>query len=120
MPEWIIQENRFVIAPDFQIKVNTFVNKGVGKQGELCNGVLSLQTKGIRDKSFKGVAKMCFQDLDGSVDMLIKFLYFFCRDPEFLILRSTNRMLFELVDVFIFHLELRNVTGELSIFGVPV
>src|SRR5687768_16518126 len=109
LPKWIIQEDRFVIAPDFQVKIHPFVKIGIGEQGELFNGIFSLKSKPFRDKSLERISKMCFQNLNVTNDMLVELLDLFCRNPKFLVLRSADLVLFKFTDIFILHLELGHI-----------
>ena len=86
----------------------------------MLESVLSLQAELFGDKSLKRISKMGFQDLDMTNDMLVEFLHGFGRDPEFLVLGFANRVLFELTDVLLLHLELGNVPCKLAIFRIPV
>src|SRR6185503_19713713 len=119
LPEWIVQEYSFVIAPYFLEKFHSLVNIGVGEQCELFDGVLPLQAKLFGDKSLERVSKICFQHLDVTGDMLVKFINFFGRDPEFLMLSFANGMLFKLTDIFILHLELGDIPCKPGILGIP-
>src|SRR4030095_12509740 len=121
-PEQVIQEYRLVVAPKLKVKIHTLVKKGVGELSELRDSVFPLQAKLFRDKSFKSVSKIGFQDLDVTDDVPVKFLQFLRRNPEFLVLRAANRVLFKLTDVRIrvLHLKLGHIACKLSTFDVPV
>src|SRR5215207_7621670 len=120
LPKWVIQEYCLVVAPHFEVKINTFINIGVGEQGELCDGIFLLQPKLFGDESLKRTSKICFHNLDMTDDMLIKCLPFLCWNPEFLVLRFTNRVRFKFTQILILDLELSNVSCILSIFGIPI
>ena len=109
-----------MVALDLQVKIHAFVNKGVGEQGELFDGVFSLQAVLVGNESLEPIAKIGFQELDMAGDMLIEFIQVFCRDPELLKLGFTHGMLFEPADVIILHLELGHIAGKLSVFDIPV
>src|SRR5687767_6265261 len=52
-------------------------------------------------------------------DLPVEFINFFCGNPQFLILRAANSMLFKLTDIFVLHLELGHIARELSVLGIP-
>ena len=119
LPERVVQEDGFMVALDLQIKIHALVEIGVGKLGELLDGVLPAQAELFRHEPLELIAKMCFYDFDMTADVPVEFLHFFRGNPVFLVLRSANRVRFESTDILILHLELGHVPGKQSVPGIP-